>query len=174
MSDRYSIGISASVSKSVSDKLEAFMKVRKLPIGRLIAMAIENELMKGVDAFTGFDLEQPSEPYEEYKYSDEASKILKYITKYGQMGLDMLLVLRHDMGIPDAYIFKLAFRELVEKEMVEKCTPYTNVDPNKYPEGYTHWRLAKEFRPTKVKVARKKATEFETYLRLDKKYKLEK
>jgi hypothetical protein len=157
------------VSKHVKGALMFRSMNNKIPISRLIAIALEHELER--EKPFEFDVTLPDEEYVEFAYADEAGRIMSYLRGDIQgFGLDMLCLLRHDIGIPDKQTFLLAFRELVNKEMVEAYKPtrkplaYTD-----HPEGYVMYRLKGENVPERRK-KRREANEFERFKRLEKKY----
>ena len=100
------------------DALERFAKMYDLPISRLVAIAIDNEMEK--DKPFKLDLKLPSE-YVEYAHAKEAGKILDFMRglRIG-MSLDLLYIMRHDIGISDRDLFLAGFKECIMKEQIEK------------------------------------------------------
>ncbi len=157
--------ISCFISKHAKNKLMYYAHDKMMTLNRLVGIALDNELMKEKP----FDLETdyPDEEYVEYAYVDDAAKIIAYLKRSTGFGLDMLLLMRHDIGIPDKRVFLLAFRECVEKEFLETFIPRIRVRATtNNPEDYVHYRLKKEFMPNE---ARNKAKKFARDLKRDKK-----
>ncbi len=93
----------------------------KLPIGRLIGYALDNEMSKGEDlAFRDFDCEIPDTIYIPHAYAEQSARIMKLLErfKYG-IGLDGLVLLRFGIGIHDKETFLLAVRELLTEKRIE-------------------------------------------------------
>jgi hypothetical protein len=119
MSDTLLTKYSAMLSKYHGEKLNAHSLKTNIPLSRLICIAIDNEL--GREKPFEFDTTLPNEEIEDHAYADEGGRILKFL-KMVQAGLslDVLVLLRHDMGIPDKHIFLLTFGDLLRLGLVEK------------------------------------------------------
>lgn len=116
--DKLLVGMRANVGQYHAEKLKQFSNKTDLPIARLIAIAIDNELEK--EKPFDVDLKIPEVDWEEYTYSDEAGKILSYLKKYGTgIELSLLLVLRYDVGVPDKETFINAFAECIKYDCIE-------------------------------------------------------
>lgn len=87
-------------------------------MSKLIAMAIDNELMKD-KPFGDYDLTIPTDEFIEFAYADEAGKLLNYL-KTSMYGVDLrqMMLLRHDMGIPERKTLLYALRECIEKGLI--------------------------------------------------------
>lgn len=112
---------STNISKVTYELLQEMARVRKIPVPKLIAYAIDNEF-DSPSPFT-YDYSTPDEEYEEGKYHDASYKIFKYLTDGNfpnGTGKDMLLLCRRDMGIETKTEFLLGYRELLEKEQIEE------------------------------------------------------
>jgi len=94
-----------------------------VPISRLIAIAIDNEL-DAVEPFN-YSLEFPDEPFLEMQYVDEGGKILRYLNKFGETGTPLinLILGRREVGIENRRIFLLAYREILHLGLVEEYVP---------------------------------------------------
>lgn len=117
--ERRMVKISGWIGKVHFEKLMKIADQKKLSISRLIGIAIDHELFESQNPFH-FDLSSPDEKYVEYAYAEQASKIVEYMRdlKSG-IALDVLFILRRDIGIPDEREFKLAFRECLSKNLLE-------------------------------------------------------
>lgn len=83
----------------------------KIPVGRLIAYAIDTEMER--DKPFDYDVELPRNTYVPNAYAEEAGRIKKLIAKFPRgIGLDALCIFRHGIGIPNKLDFLLGFREL--------------------------------------------------------------
>lgn len=125
------IQITGYIGKKQMEKLMYYSKSLQLPLTRLIGMAVDNELYEKEDPFN-WDFTIPEDDYVEYAFADEAGKILNFLKSLPNgLSKDQLLILRHDMDIPDKTAFMLAFRECLEKNMIEayvapKSVKYNN------------------------------------------------
>ena len=89
-------------------------------MSRLIAIAVDNEL----DAPTPFnyECELPKAPFVPYAYSTEASRLAIYIGAYFPTGatLESIMLCRRQFNVPDRLTVMLAFRELMENQILEE------------------------------------------------------
>lgn len=92
-----------------------------LPMSRLIAIAIDNELDQ--ECPFAYDTSLP-ESDEEYNYVSEITTILDYICRYPKgIGRDHLCLARHDFGIESRSTVLGVVKQLLEKGMVEEIMP---------------------------------------------------
>ena len=149
-------------------KLRKYSKSRQISIARLIAFAIDRELQ--MERPFEFNCELHNEEYIEYAYAEEASRILNFMKtlKIGA-GLDILVLLRFGMKIPDKDIFLAAFTECLDKDMVEGFVPTAKGNRPAHPIGYLYYRV-KGMSPKDKKAKKKRGSEFETYNRLKGKF----
>lgn len=152
------------------EKLRNISKNRKIPMARLIALLIDDELIKDTP-FT-YDLTLAGEESVEYAYADEAGKLLNFLKIHDRpVGLDVLTMLRYHIGIPDKITFLGAFNECLTKDMIE---PYKEKLPsNRRPmaDDYYCYRIKGEGKTKKKKTIDKEAKEFQQYQKLHKKFK---
>ena len=143
----------------------------RIPIARLIAIAVDNELMR--DNPCNLDLRSPETDYEEFKFSSEATKILTFIKKLNRgLGLDYLLLLRYDIGVEDKEKFKEGFRELQETGMIESEKPLQRSYKGKdviLPDNYKVWK-AKSFTGDTPKKRTNKADRYALLQKLKKEF----
>ncbi len=132
--ERRLIPVASYVGKVHMEKLKEYSDNLQLSISRLIGMAIDDQLFEKKDPFNWeFDLDD-NEEYIEYAYADEAGRIINFLKGLPNgLSKDQLMIVRHDMRIPDKKTFMLAFRECLEKRQIE---PYTAPKSVKYP---TKW-----------------------------------
>lgn len=167
MGDLY--GLKTNISQHYRKALMVILEERKITLSRLVAIAIEHEFERP-NAFE-YDCSLPDDNYVEYAYVDEAGKILKYMSNSPSMSLDLMCLVRHDMGIPDRDTFLLAFRECVEKGFLESCKPPSSSwSLFKYDETQVFYRL-KDANTMKFKKARRQSTKYEIYQKLKKEFK---
>lgn len=110
---------SCNISKSSFKKIKAIAAQSKIPIARLIAIAIDNEF----DTANPFSYEIPSLdniPYIEDAAFSESAKIHNYLMNNWAAGIgyDQILIVREDIGISDKTRLLLGVRELLKKEML--------------------------------------------------------
>ena len=150
------------ISMSHHKSLESFAKMYKLPISRLIAIAIERELERDTPFKVDFTL--PTD-FIDGAYADEAGKILKFMRRLRSgVTLDFLYVLRHDMDITDGRAFLAGFSECVKAKKLEKSDA---PESSKYLKGSIMWKIVDK----KVKKQiDKEIVEYNQFLKLKKKY----
>lgn len=148
-------------------KIRFIAGARKIAMTRLIAFAVDNELQK--DRPFDFDLTLPNDEYIEYAYADEAGKILNFIkTLRTGIALDNLTLLRFKIGIPSKKVFLAAFRECIEKEMLEPFKPFRSDRMPPVADDYYSYRLKNASKVDKKLI--KKQKDYAKYLRLKKEF----
>ena len=129
--------VTVYLSKSVYNILKAESDRTSLPLSRLVAYAVDNEL----DANEPFryDTALLDKPYAPDSYQNEAGKIYKFLEKIEKsavgIGRDLLMLARRDIGIMSKDEFLLGLRELYECEVIEEVKP-SNKTFKKYDESY--------------------------------------
>lgn len=162
-SDNLMVKLSTYVSYHHEKVLKLISQKRQIPVSRLISFAIDNELGEE-DAFD-IGAEIPTYDYEEFEYAKEAGMIMTYIRRLKKPnGLDILLVLRHDIGIPDKHIFLSAFRECLDKNLIEEVDrPSVGIKADDY--KFYQATGAMTFKKTN-----RQSKGYDLYLKLKKKY----
>lgn len=111
------------IPRSIYKILKDYSEQRRLPATRLVAYAIDNEL----DCNPSFNYPTiaPAMPYVPNAYAEEAGLILDFLKKHFKngMGLDLLTLLRRDIGVPNKNTFLLGIRELQEAKLIEEVEP---------------------------------------------------
>lgn len=162
-------GITAKVSHALKDKLVTLAKERKIPIGRLIAIAIEHELEAKNPFEYNYDL--PTDEYIPLAFIADAGKILTFMKKTYGLPLIGLCLLRHEIGIPDKETFLLAFRECLLMKQIEaykpRKSPYAVIE---YDEDFVFYRITGSG-TEKVKKVRSKADRYAMLQKLKKEFK---
>lgn len=150
------------------DKLRKISIARKISMSRLVAFAIDNELEK--DRPFSFSTDIPDDDFIEGAYADEAGRILEFIRGLRKgAGLDILLLLRHKMNIPDKSKFLGGMRELLLKEMIEYFTPPHNPMYNgPYDCDYLYYRVKNNV--VDRKKLSKNEKDYKRFLALQKKF----
>lgn len=119
------------ILKSKSDEL-------KLPISRLIAIAIDNELDSTVPF--SYPCPMPQSPYVEGAFDDEAMKIFRFLQRFPSgTGIDTLTLCRRDMEIKSRTSVLAGLRELLERKMIEAFRPRKT--KFKHAEDYMYFRI---------------------------------
>lgn len=166
--ERYTAKIVGVSSPLVRQKLEEIVKKKQLPMSTLVAIALEYELQK--EKPFDYDVSAPTQKYIDGAYYEEAQKIVNFMRKIYGSSLEMMFILRADMGIPDKDIFNLAFREAMVSEMLEVYHPKQPQNSTvKYNEDVVFYRV-KGASTKKATEARKKANEYEKFQKLKKKF----
>lgn len=109
---------------SLLQKIKKVAAERDIPAARIIAFAVDNEITESNVPFN-YPCEMPSSPYVEYAYAEEAGRLMRFIQRFesNPMTLNQLMLCRRDIGIPSREVLMLAYRELLEKKMVEEYLP---------------------------------------------------
>lgn len=120
------MGVRFFLPRSLYNSLTAFRAVKGVPIARLVAIAVFNEMTR-IDAFKLTML--ASTVYEPGKYSREAAEIFKFLTdNKGGMAKDLLVMSRAHIGITDENAFLHGITELVETGLVEEILSISGSD----------------------------------------------
>jgi len=155
-----------------SEKVREISKERQISIYRLLAFAVDNELQKEIPF--EFDISLPEQESLEFTYAEQGGMILDFVkTLRLGAGLDILLLLRYKIGIPDKQEFLLAFTELLNNEMLEAFVPPVKVGQFPNPEGYYYYRAKGTGPAMSVKKTRNKGARYQQYLKLQKEFKNE-
>ena len=170
--ERNSKGVAGNISFKHYDRVLKFCRMYDLPLSRLVAIAIENELER--DAPFKINLKLPEGQYVENSFADQAGKIYKFMkTLRTGIELDFAYVLRHDIGIPDKDEFLAGFNECLQQGMIEKFEAPRSV---KYihNQGIAYLYRAKinapEVRKKILKKAKTKEQKFAEYQKLKKEF----
>lgn len=127
------------IPKNMFQKLEMISAEREIPKTRLAAYAIFNELELGDQAFT-FRMDMPDEPYINGEYAKQASLLMNVINLFKNgISLDFLVMGKEMAKIFDVKTLMLAYRELLENEMVYEIHPSkVKGIPGKYHKDFIH------------------------------------
>lgn len=156
------------VAKGHKDQLEYWSKIYKLPVSRLIAIAVDNELQRDKPFY--LNLELPENDYIEFAFAEEAGKILTFMkTRTHTVGLDMLLIMRSDIGVPDKEIFLSAFRDLLDRGLIKAVPPPPSDFTVQPDENYKHY-VVKGKKALTRKAMRRKGNRYEEYQKLKKEF----
>ena len=140
-------------------------------MSRLICYAVDNAVTND----DGLDYAQdlPDVDYQEYAYADQAGKIARFLTKYGKgYGIDMLTLLRREIGIESIDELRLGLLELVNSGAVTPLSPPMSVR-KRHAENYKHYHLVNKGRKIgKEERERRKRIALEKRARLDREIEL--
>jgi len=126
--------------KTLSYMLREKSQETTIPMSRLVMYALDNEL----DAPNPFNypVELPMCEFFDTAYASEAHSIATYLLKFPHgTGRDMLMLCRRDMDIPNRETFLLAYRELLNNEIIVEAVP----------PGKTKFNYADDYRYTKLR-----------------------
>lgn len=117
-SDLNFIGIKFFLPRLLFSLLQAFKAARGIPMARLVAIAVFNE-MRREDAFK---LKLKAEtPYKHGTYTTEAATIYKFLSdNFGGMAKDLLYMSHTHLGIIDDERFLHGITDLVESGLCEE------------------------------------------------------
>lgn len=133
--DRNLIQVKCYVPTEFFDLLKVHSRRTGIPVPRLVAIALDNEISSGLEAFT-YPIECPDIEFIESAYLKEAGKLLQIIQKYPKgVGREMLMLYRHSLGLDKDQIM-LAVRELLMAGLIKDVNP-TWFKPGMQQEDYT-------------------------------------
>lgn len=113
--DRNYVQVTVYLPRSIHDVLKAKSEKSGMPVARLIAYAIDNEICEGAELAFEYPCEMPQTIFVEGAYTDEAQRIYKWLTKVNAQGVDQLMLARRDIGVPEKNTLMLAIRELTSR-----------------------------------------------------------
>ena len=154
-------------SNFAEKKIRAIASLRKVSMSKIIAIAIDNELER--DKPFEFDLTFPdTDETVEYAYANEAGKILNFIKglRIGA-GLDILTLLRYDIGVPDKVTFLAAFKECLDNDVLETFKPKPSYAKAPMSDDYVCYRMKGHQTP---RVKKNKGKRYNDYLKLKKEF----
>lgn len=136
--------VTGTVSADYIEILKKIAEQKGVPMSRLIAYAIDNEL----DAAEPFDYTcpRPTVQFVEYAYRDEAHKLYNFLCKFPEgASIDFINLSRRQIGIPNRQVVMLALRELLKTKLVFETTikPRGKVF-EKFGPGITWIKLSKD------------------------------
>ncbi len=132
--------VATFLPKSIHSQLRLLSMHRGLPVSRLLAIAVDNELDCQVPFNYPCDL--PTNDYAEFTYAKEAGRIIAFLQTRmpNGTGRDMLTLCRREMGIESKDTFLGALRELYEKDILEEFIPQ-NAKFSYYKPDYRYVRI---------------------------------
>lgn len=141
--DQMSREVAVYLPKSLYDYLKAKSTVLKMPMSRLVAWAVDNEITEGDGAFA-YSHSLPTTVYVEGAYVDEGGLIYQYLMRNGTpLSIDQLVLARREVGIPDKVKLLLGIRELIEREtLVELIYP-----------SWSHFNFGDDYRVIAIKTS---------------------
>ena len=140
--------ISASVGKEMRAQLQDLNFNWRVPVSRLIYIALEKEL-ESETPFT-YVVEIP-EKVNEALYISECRKLIDFLERAPKgLDLELIVLMRRDIGILDKDKILAAMRVLLDAELVEEFKPAPNRTPR--PKGYTKFRVVNaKYRPDRFR-----------------------
>lgn len=117
-SDRNFIGVKFFLPRAVYKLLIAFRSVKGIPIARLVAIAVYNEIRKPDPFYLKTEADTPFEPN---KHANGAAKIFRYLQdNKGGMAKDLLLMCKDALDMHDEDTFLHSLQELLNTGMAEE------------------------------------------------------
>lgn len=158
--------VTTTLSKKHIAFLEFYAKEYNLTPSRLVAIAVDNECAKKEGTFF-VDLNLPeSGENEEYAYAEEAGRILSYMQTILHVTLDMLYIMRHEIGVPNKIKLLGAVRELLDKKMIEAYKPEAKAYVK---EWEIYYRVRGKLKPKAIKL-KNEGDDYKQYQKLKKKF----
>ena len=157
--------IKGTVSKHHFDIVKKYSEENKVPFTRVVGCLIDHAIEEGLPM--EYDLKLTNDDNQEY--SEEGAKIISFLKKLRKyVGIDVLLAIRHDLGITKKEAINAVIGNCVDVGVLEKSPPSNRYFD--YPEDYFIYGLKDEkHHGTKIK-NKHRASEYDTYLKLKKKY----
>lgn len=133
--DESAIQVKVYVPLSLYNILKSYSMAKEMPMRRLIAYAIDNEVTERDTEAFDYPCPWPESVFVDGAYVEEASRILRYLDNFGAKSVDQLVMARREIGVPDKEKMMLGIRELLtKKSLVEKVRP--KFKPMEYPRDY--------------------------------------
>lgn len=137
--DDFFIDITLTMPRSMYKKVSVIAHDKDMPVSRLMSYAVYNELE--TETPFNFDLSMPKEDFVEKQYFKQAEKLLALITSFPQFrgtGLDMLVMGRDFIGINSKEELMLAYRELLNAELIQIVNPKDVKSNGRFPKDFIH------------------------------------
>lgn len=116
------VAVKAYIPKTTFEFLREFSDHVRVPMSRLIAIAVDNELDQGENKFNYPD--NLPDHVEEFEYAAEAQKIIPVLEKCNAgMAVDTLLICRREIGIERREDMLGGIKELLDRGIVEWFKP---------------------------------------------------
>lgn len=151
--------MTCKVSRGNKEILRNLSEKYGVPMTTLVGIAVDKEIHSSSPF--AYNLQLPEGEVEEFAYVDQATKILDYMkmNAVNGMPLELLVIIRKDMRVPDIDGFLSGFKEcLTRKLIVAFNAPVDGMF--KYPTGTVLYKPVmtpkevKEAKKTKVKLSR--------------------
>lgn len=111
------------IPKGLAERMDAKSKSAEIPLGKLFCYAADNELTECENPFA-YNLKCPDLPFKENQFAKEAGLIFDYLKKFPKgTGLDVIMLARHFIGVPERDLILLGYRELLHAGMIEEYYP---------------------------------------------------
>jgi hypothetical protein len=162
------VRIAGLTSSKTYRKLEIHSEKNHISISQLVAIALDQQFDKDYP-FT-LEISLPDDDFVDYAYADEAGKIMSFLddTEVGST-LEVLYLLRHEMGIESRGRFLGGFKELLAKGVLDCYTPKKTM-LRKHAEFQEYYRLVKNVPKTRKPKQTRQQKELATLAKLQKKY----
>jgi hypothetical protein len=132
---RATVNVNFNLPRGLHAAIDAKADSMQMPLGRVISWAVDNELMKGKDAFRQL-WEYPQNVFVEGSYVDEGRKVFQYLNKFGPMSIDQLVLQRRDVGVFKKEELLLGIREIIERKTLVDLVRPSKATTFRYPEEY--------------------------------------
>ena len=171
MNNRY-VNVSTYLSKYHANLIKTEAARLQMPVARVIATLVDYAIDRKASFIHNLTLPRNDDNLE-YSYADEGGKLLDFFNKLNNngIGIDQLIMLRHDIGIDSREILLIVFAEILRNRIIEsiKCTSRHFT----FPENYYHYRLVKKKDHSTNLKKKNRANEYVRYLKLKEKYEKE-
>ena len=159
------------ISKHHYNKIKDIAAKLSMPVSRVVCMGLDNELERENPCEYDLTLPEIDENLEN-AYADEGGKFLTFMkTLHSGMGLDMLVMLRYEMGVPNKTALITVFADCLEKGIIERYKPPYKVGRPEFPEDYFYYRMKRDKKTDTTKKKNKRELDYERYLILKRKFK---
>ena len=164
------VKIAGFTSSKTYRKLELHSEKNHISISQLVAIALDQQFDKDYPFLLNTELSD--DDFVDYAYADEAGKIMSFLddTEIGST-LEVLYLLRSEMGIENREAFLGGFRELMTKGVLDCYTPIKTM-LRKHAEFQEYYRLVKNVPKIRKPKQTKQEKELATLAKLQKRYPL--
>ena len=121
---------SSVVPMSIFEQMREKLKDTDFTLSMLIAFALDKELDAAEPFRYVVDVEHPDIPYEPFQFIEQGEKVIAWLRGLPEKGvsLELIVLFRREIGIPEKIIMELTLRELIKQDLLirmnEKSSRY--------------------------------------------------
>ena len=156
--------MTVTISETHRKKIIEIAEQRQIPLSRILGGFVDKFIEKP-RAFN-FDFEIPELPKDNLSFEKQADLIFNFMKKKEMdgIGLDNLILVRHDIGIPEKLVFLYGFKTLLNQNRLSvRIKPEGPKTPKNYriytPKGFRKEKKKLHYTETKAYISHLKQVE---------------